>query len=131
MNNTQQIGRIGNDIEIRYTTSGKAVAEISLAITLGYGEQKRTMWMPVTLWGQTAETAHKYAKKGDMIAITGRLDEDEWNDKQTGAIRKKVKIVASEITLIGGKGESSQQKPQQQRTPEPPLDDDDDGDIPF
>jgi len=133
MNTVNQIGRIGNDLELRYTADGKAVTEISLAITLGYGDQKRTMWIPVTLWGKTAETAHKYAKKGDMIGIIGRLDEDEWTDKQTGATRKKTKIVANEITLLGGKGESAnqQQKPQQ-RTPEPQTADDDGEDsIPF
>lgn len=106
MNQTQQIGRVGGEVELRHTPSGKAVAELSLAIDDGWGENKKTIWMRVDLWGATAELAARAVRKGDRIAVQGRLSQEEWTDKETGKARNRVKIVCEGLTLLEPKRES-------------------------
>lgn len=100
MNSVNLIGRCGASPEIRYTPSGKAVATMNLAVDDGWGEKKKTVWVSVTLWGQTAELAQKALAKGDRVGITGRLSMDEWDDKQTGKKVTKLKVTGESIDLI-------------------------------
>ena len=103
MNQVNLIGRVGADPELRYTGSGKAVTEINLAVDDGFGENKRTAWIGVTIWGSTAECAGKYVRKGDRLGITGRLSQDEWEDKATGKKQRKTKVTCEQMTLLGDK----------------------------
>lgn len=103
MNNVNIIGRLGSDPELRYTYSGKAVTEINLAVDDGWGENKKTAWIGVVLWGATAELAGRALKKGDRVGITGRLSQDEWEDKQTGKKQRKTKVKAESMHLLGPK----------------------------
>lgn len=108
MNKVNLIGRIGADIELRYTPAGKAVCEINLAVDDGWGENKKAAWIGVTLWEQKAELVKNYAAKGDRIGICGRLSQDEWTDKETGKKQRKTKVVCEEVTLLGEKRERQQ-----------------------
>ena len=103
MNSVNLIGRVGNDVETKFTPGGKEVCEINLAVDDGWGENKRTAWIGVTLWGKTAEIAGKYVRKGDRVAITGRLTQDSWDDKTTGKKQTKTKVTASDLHLLSGK----------------------------
>ena len=104
-------GRVTRDIELRQTTSGTAVTDISLAVNKTFmkdGEKKEeTVFVECTLWGRTAEVAHQYSGKGQPLHIEGRLAQDVWEDKETGAKRSKLKVVGENIQLLGNKGESS------------------------
>jgi len=102
MNNVQLIGRVGNDVEVRFIGNGTAVCEINLAVNDGFGENRKTVWLGVTVWGKTAEVAGKYVSKGDQIGISGRLTQDEWEDKTTGKKQRKTKVTASDLHLLGG-----------------------------
>ena len=64
-------GRIGKDISLRHTTSGKSVCDISVAMNVGYGERQQTVWTKLTVWGKQAEFLAQYAKKGDAIMWSG------------------------------------------------------------
>ena len=130
MNQVNVIGRVGAEIEIRYTTSGKAVGELNLAVDDGYGENKKTVWLGVTLWGQTAELAQKAVRKGDRLGITGRLSQEEWEDKTTGKKQRKTKVTASEMHLLEKKRDDSQSPPPKQ-APAPSSVADEDSNIPF
>lgn len=101
MNSVNIIGRIGSDIELRSTPSGKPVAEVNLAVDDGYGENKKTAWIGVTMWGKTAEIASQYLSKGSQVGITGRLSQDEWTDKDSGKKQRKTKVTADNIYFIG------------------------------
>ena len=103
MNNVNIIGRVGAEIELRYTPAGKAVTEVNLAVDDGFGENKKTVWIGVTIWGATAECAMKYVKKGDRLGITGRLSQDEWEDKQTGKKQRKTRVTCNDMHLIESK----------------------------
>ena len=103
------VGRLGRDPETRYTGSGQAVANFSVATDETYkdkaGErQKRTEWHKIVVWGKQAEIAQQYLKKGSLIFIEGRIQSREWQDKE-GQKRTSFEIVASNFRMLGGRGD--------------------------
>ena len=107
------IGRLGKDPDMRYTPSGTAVANFSLATNSSFKDsdgnwQDKTEWHNIVTFGRTAEIAGEYLKKGKLVYIDGRLQTSSWED-QNGQKRYKTEVVASELQLIGsrGDGESS------------------------
>jgi single-strand DNA-binding protein len=118
MNSVNIIGRVGQDIEVRFTPSGKAVTELNLAVDDGWGENKKTAWIGVVLWGATAELAGRALQKGDRVGVSGRLSQDEWEDKATGKKQRKTKITGENMTLLSPKRDdvpTSRQPALQQR----------------
>jgi single-strand DNA-binding protein len=99
VNKTTHIGRLGGDPETRYTSTGKTLAEFSLAVTQFNGD---TLWLKVTCWGKTAEFASEYLKKGDLVYVDGRLDESSWEDKE-GNRRSRMFITANEVNVLSSK----------------------------
>ena len=105
------IGNLGNDPDIRYTGSGAAVANISLATAESWkdretGEQQeRTEWHRVVFFGRLAEIVGEYLKKGSQIYIEGRLQTRKWQDKE-GNDRYTTEIVANEMQMLGSRGGS-------------------------
>ncbi|PYT93079.1 MAG: single-stranded DNA-binding protein [Acidobacteria bacterium] len=105
------VGRLGRDPETRYTGSGQAVANFSVATDESYkdrnGErQKRTEWHKIVVWGKQAEIAQQYLKKGSLIFIEGRIQSREWQDKE-GQKRTSFEIVATNFRMLGGRAESA------------------------
>ncbi len=106
------IGNLGKDPEVKYTPSGTAVAKITLATNERFkdksGEwQDRTEWHNVVLWQRLAEIAGEYLKKGSKLYVEGRLQTRSWEDKQTNQKKYMTEVVASDIVLLGGRGESA------------------------
>src|SRR5215467_10354830 len=106
------IGNLGKDPEIKYTPSGLPVAKITIATNERFkskdGEwQDRTEWHNVVLWQRLAEIAGEYLKKGGKVFIEGRLQTRSWDDKQTGQKKYMTEVVASDLILLGGRGEGS------------------------
>ena len=103
------VGNLGNDPDIRYTASGAAVANISVATTDSWrdketGEQQdRTEWHRVVFFGRLAEIVGEYLKKGSQVYLEGRLQTRKWQDK-TGNDRYTTEIVANEMQMLGGRG---------------------------
>lgn len=123
MNVFNAIGRVGKDAIVRYTQSGKAVAGWSLAVDDGWGENKQTVWLDCSLWGDRAEKLAPYITKGAQIGVTGSIGTREYDGKTYVTLR------VADVTLLGGKGERDQQQAQQ---PAPSSDFDDDlNSIPF
>jgi single-strand DNA-binding protein len=105
------VGRLGRDPETRYTGSGQAVANFSVATDETYkdrnGErQKRTEWHKIVVWGKQAEIAQQYLKKGSLIFIEGRIQSREWQDKE-GQKRTSFEIVANNFRMLGGRAEGA------------------------
>src|SRR5215470_16871837 len=103
------VGRLGRDPETRYTGSGQAVGNFSVATDETFkdknGErQKRTEWHRITVWGKQAEIAQQYLKKGSLVFIEGRIQSREWQDKE-GQKRTSFDIVASNFRMLGGRGD--------------------------
>jgi single-strand DNA-binding protein len=105
------VGRLGRDPETRYTGSGQAVANFSVATDESYkdrnGErQKRTEWHKIVVWGKQAEIAQQYLKKGSLVFIEGRIQSREWQDKE-GQKRTSFEIVATNFRMLGGRAEGA------------------------
>ena len=137
------IGRMVKDPELKTTNSGKSVCSFRIANDSGYKDasgQSQTNWLDVTAWGKTAEFVCKYFPKGALIAIDGRLQTRQYQDKN-GQNRTAVEIVARNVFFAGGKKDTEgAQKmnpaPQKQASFEPVKDDgfaliDDEEDLPF
>jgi single-strand DNA-binding protein len=105
------IGRLGKDPELRVTQGGTSVAKFSLAVDRR-DEAKNTDWFDVTCFGKVAESTGQYMKKGCMVGVTGRLQQDRWPDKQTGQNRSKVAVIATQVDFLSRAGENAQQEAQ-------------------
>ncbi len=124
LNKVMLIGNLTRDPEVRYTPKGTAVADIGVAVnrqfTAGEGgeRQEETTFVDVTLWGRTAELAQQYLSKGRPVFVEGRLQMDQWQDKQTGQNRSKLKVVAENLQFLGaprgGEGGGSQRYAEQE-----------------
>ncbi|TAJ95285.1 MAG: single-stranded DNA-binding protein [Gammaproteobacteria bacterium] len=148
------VGNLGNDPDVRYTASGAAVANVSIATTDSWkdkesGEmQDRTEWHKVVFFGRLAEIVAEYLKKGSQVYVEGRLQTRKWQDKE-GHDRYTTEIVAGEMQMLGGRGgsggggggnqtqDSSSEDGQtrgggnNKRQSKPPAEDFVDDDIPF
>lgn len=148
------LGNLGNDPEVKYTASGSAIANLTVATSEEWkdkttGESKSlTEWHRVVLFGKLAEVAGEYLRKGSQVYIEGQLRTRKWTDN-AGVEKYTTEIVVGMngvMQMIGGKqdskpqqqsgwGQPQQPKPQQQSKPspsgqyEPPTDFDDS--IPF
>jgi single-strand DNA-binding protein len=102
------VGNLGKDPELKHTSSGTAVATMTIATNERYkdktGEwQDKTEWHNVVLWSRLAEIAAEYLKKGRSVYVEGRLQTRSWEDKQ-GQKRYTTEIVANDLVLLGGGG---------------------------
>ena len=132
INEVRVSGRLTRDVELRYTESGLAVADISIAVnTSTYskekGRQEHTCFVDTTVWRKTAEMAAEHLRKGKPVYIAGRLESEEW-ETQDGHKRKKVKIAADRVQFLEWPDKDEQPAPAKQ---EAPPTNDDDSDIPF
>src|SRR5579872_3044844 len=108
LNKVMLIGNLTRDPEIKYTPKGTAIADIGLAVNRNYttesGEKREEVtFIDVTLWGRRAEIVGEYCKKGRPLFVEGRLTLDQWDDKQTGQKRSKLKVIGDNIQLLGGR----------------------------
>jgi len=133
------IGNIGKDPEVRYTQSGTAVCNTSLATSESWkdkqsGEQQeRTEWHNLTFFGRMAEVAGEYLKKGSQVYVEGSITTDKWQDKD-GNDRYTTKIKVRDMQMLGGKGGSSgnsHQTPTARSQASEPVQNEFDEDIPF
>ena len=102
------IGRLGQDPEIKHTSGGKEVCNMSLATEDGKADNKRTEWHRIVAWGKTAVNCDKYLSKGRQVYIEGSLRTRRWQDKN-GNDRQTTEVHAySVVFLDGGKSERQQ-----------------------
>jgi single-strand DNA-binding protein len=105
------IGRLGKDPELRYTPSGKAVANFSLATnerwtTQDGQKQESTTWHNIVAWGRQAEVIKEYLGKGRQVYIEGRIDNRSYDDKE-GNKRWISEVVVQNFQFLGDRGDSS------------------------
>jgi single-strand DNA-binding protein len=124
LNKVTLAGRITRDIELRYLPSGMAVAAFGLAINRKWknqqGEQQEEVtFVDLDAFGKPAEVMNQFLRKGSGIFIEGRLQLDQWTDKDGGK-RSKMKVVVESFQFIDGKPADQvqgQQPPQRQGKP--------------
>ncbi len=131
------VGRLTRDPELRFTQKGTAVCGFDIAVNRRFkdaasGEWKDdTTFVPVTVWGQTAERCKERLKKGSPVHVEGRLSMDEYTDKQ-GNKRKNLRVISNRLQILayaqaGGAGGEQEASPEQSPAPQPEGYDD----VPF
>lgn len=107
MNSWNGIGNITKDLELRSTTSGKNVCEFSIAINEGYGDNQRTTYVTIVVWGTQAENIVKYCSKGSKVGVSGSLKIDKYQVNNEN--RYKTYILANHVEFLDSKKDSSNQ----------------------
>lgn len=106
MSNVNTVTIVGNttrDAELRFTPSGQAVANFGVAVNRRWQNRQTNEWeeavsfFDVVAWAQLGENVSESCPKGTRVIVTGRLDQNTWDDKDSGDKRSKVEIVADEV----------------------------------
>lgn len=114
LNKVMIIGNLTADPDVRTTPRGTPVTELRLAVNrmssgANDGERREeTTFLDVSCWGRLGEIAAQYLAKGRPVFIEGRLQQDTWEDKQTGQRRSRIRIVAENLQLLGGRDGAAQ-----------------------
>jgi len=139
------VGNLGKDPETRYTPSGSAVTNITVATSESWkdkqtGEQQeRTEWHRIVFFNRLAEIAGEYLRKGSQVYIEGKIQTRKWQD-QNGQDRYTTEIVGNEMQMLGSRGDNAgggrpaaapAAAPQQRQAAPPPPAEDFEDDIPF
>jgi len=110
------VGNLGRDPEMRYTPSGQAVTNFSIASTRRYsdrsGEQREeTIWFRVSVWGKQAESCNQYLSRGRQVLVEGRLNPDDNGNprtfqRQDGSTGSSFEITAQTVRFLSRGGDS-------------------------
>lgn len=120
MNKVILKGRTAQDLELKYTASGTAVANVSLATNERWkdkdgNKQESTEWHRLVIWSKTAEVMNEHAKKGQEILVEGKLQTRKWEDKE-GNNRYTTEIVVNGFEFCGsGSGTTGESKPEENK----------------
>ena len=103
MNSVQLIGRLTRDPEVRYTTGQNqtAVARFSIAVNDGYGENERTSFINIVVFGRQAENCERFLGKGRQVGITGRIQTGSY--EKDGRTVYTTDVIASRVEFLGGR----------------------------
>lgn len=123
------VGTLGNDPEVKYSASGSAIANLSIATSEQWrdkqtGEKKeQTEWHRVVIFGKLAEVAGEYLRKGSQVYIEGQLRTRKWADNN-GVDRYTTEIVIPQMggvmQMLGGKRDDAGQQQQRQQSGQQP-----------
>ena len=105
------VGRLGKDPEIKYTPSGTAIANFTMATSENYKDkdgqkQERTEWHRIVAFGKLAEICGEYLAKGKQVYVEGRIQTRSWDDKD-GNKKYMTEIVANIMQMLGKADESA------------------------
>jgi single-strand DNA-binding protein len=110
-------GNLGNDAEIRYTPNGAAILSFSVAMSSGYGDNKKTEWVRVAMFGKIAESNLKnYLLKGTAVFVSGECSLNVYQSND-GTTKAGINMTANVCNLVGKKSDNivqSQPTPQSQ-----------------
>lgn len=116
------VGNVGRDASLKYTSSGIAVADFSVAVSkvTGSGDtkQEKTTWFKVTCWRNLAEIAGQYVKKGGKILVVGEVGASAYTDK-SGQLQVSLELTADQIKILSSREEMQHRNGQPAASSEP------------
>ena len=126
------VGHLGGDPEMRYTPSGQAVTNFSVAVNDNYtatdgAKVERTLWFRISAWGKAAEACSKYLKKGRMVLVEGRLIADPATGgprvwvRQDGTSAASFEVSARTVRFLSPSGGEPGEVAEATETTEPPI----------
>lgn len=108
------VGRLGKDVDLRYTNTGKAVASFTMAVD---GGKDSTEWVTVNVWEKTAENCAKYLSKGSKVGVTGHWQKSSWEHE--GKKYYRVDCVIDRVEFLSSGQGTSQGDPGPDDEPPP------------
>lgn len=134
LNKCMIIGNLGKDPEMRYTPSGNAVTQMSVATNRNYqkdGEwESETEWFRVVVWGDQAERAAEYLRKGNKVYVEGRMQTRSW-EGQDGQKRYTTELIANKVTSLERREKGEGYTPEEPAGYQTTSDANDYDDLPF
>ena len=109
LNKVFLIGNLTRDPELRTTPKGTAICQFGIAVNRQFKDESgatrdETTFVDVEAWGKQGELVHKYLSKGSPAMVEGRLKLDQWEDKQSGQKRSKLKVVLDNVQFLSSRG---------------------------
>ncbi len=102
------LGNLTRDPELRYTNSGTAVCEFGLAVNRRFGNdtsRDEVCFVDIIVWDKQAESTGRILQKGAPALIEGRLQLDQWEDRETRQKRSRLRVVAERVQFVGGRND--------------------------
>ncbi len=109
LNKVLLMGNLTRDPDLKYTQGGMAICALGLAVNRRFQgrdgqEQEETCFVDIDVFGKQAESCKNYLQKGSPALIEGRLRLDQWEDRQSGERRSRLKVTAERVQFLGGPG---------------------------
>jgi single-strand DNA-binding protein len=109
LNKVFLIGNLTRDPELRVTPKGTAICQFGLAVNRQFKDESgatrdETTFVDIEAWGKQGELVAKYLTKGSPAMVEGRLKLDQWEDKQSGQKRSKMKVVLENVQFLSTRG---------------------------
>ena len=114
LNQCNFIGNLGSEPDLKYTASGNAIANISIACTETWrdkesGDKKESVeWVRIVFFGRLAEIVGEWLHKGSQVYVSGRMQTKKYTDKE-GAVKYSTSIIATEMKMLGSKDNKAAQ----------------------
>jgi single-strand DNA-binding protein len=125
LNKVFLIGNLTRDPELKATPRGTSICQFGLAVNRQFKDESgamrdETTFLDLEAWGKQGELVGKYLTKGSPCMVEGRLKLDQWEDKQTGQKRSKIKIVVENVQFLSGKKEKQGEQREENNEPYTP-----------
>ena len=101
-------GFVGRDAECKYTPAGVAVMNFPLAVDIGYGDHKGTLWLRIAYWGERAVNLAPHVTKGKLMWVTGELGQPRTFQGRDGETRVSLDMRADTVRFLSAKGDAGQ-----------------------
>lgn len=106
LNKVFLLGNLTRDPELRYTSGGTAICRFGLAVNRRFAtargeEREETCFVDIDVWGKQAESCGNFLRRGAPALIEGRLQFDQWDDRETGQKRSKLRVHAERVQFLG------------------------------
>ncbi len=105
------MGNLTRDPDLRSTPSGSPVCELGIATNRRFvvngQERDESCFVDITVWGKSAENCKRFLEKGSQVLIEGRLQLDQWEDREGGGRRSKLRVVAETVQFLGARRSNS------------------------
>jgi single-strand DNA-binding protein len=105
MNNLNVVtlqGNLTRDPETRHSAAGLAIVTFGIAVNSGFGEKEEVSFIDCVSFGKQGEALAKFFTKGKQILVQGRLRQERWDDKTTGAKRSKLTVIVQDFHFVSG-----------------------------
>ena len=105
LNKVFLLGNLVRDPDLRGLPSGQSVCELRMAVSRRYvngsgQETEETCFVDVVVWGKSAKNCKQYLAKGSQVMVEGRLQLDQWEDRNGGGMRSRLRVIAEQIQFM-------------------------------